>query len=771
MLSVHRSPLVRCVRLATLGGSVALAAATAALAQGDRVHLLSRMNGYDGGGSSGFDYNDVLGYRAADGREVALLGTWNGTSFIETTDPFHPVELAFIPHSGSLWSDMSVWQDYVYVVTDLSAGGGLQVIDVSDLANIHVVGSYLGFNTAHSLFVDPTRGHIYCCGTDVGMVVLDLANPAVPTLLATYTDQYVHEVTVQNGLAHLSEIYAGTLRLADVGALPTFTTLDSLTTPAAFTHSSTVDEADQLVGVTDEVRGAKFVLYDISDRANVVQRSTFIENPAGILHNVLLADDLVQLSAYAEGYVALDVSDPDRPLRIGSYDTWGGSSGNYNGAWGIWQQPSGTIYISNIEDGLFVLSRATRIVHSPVQDTLDASGPYAVVATLVPSSAGGGVTSALLDVSTDGGATFATLAMAPTGAPNEWSASIPGQPRGTTLLYALRATDSLGTSRDPVVADAYHVFSVGERTTLFAESFDGATDAGWTHGAISGADDWQRGVPARREQDPYRTPSGSSCFGNDLGNGSDGLHADGCDNWLESPPIDLTGRHGVRLRFARWLRVDDAARDVARVVVNGVELWRNATSGGLQPTLDVEWGTIDLDLAAVADGQPATRVRFELKSDASGSHGGWNIDDVELYSVSTCRDSESYGTGAPGSGGFVPTLTTSGDPLIGGPPFALDGADLLGGGSGVVLVGFGRAQLPLKSIELLVDLAPPAFLLPITASGTPGVAGAGTFTIADSMPDDPALVGTEVDTQVVMFDPGAPGRLAASAGRAFWICR
>jgi choice-of-anchor B domain-containing protein len=763
----------KCFAAFALVAPVVLTASVAphAAGQGDRVHLLSRVNSYDGGGSGGWDYNDVLGYRSAGGREVALLGTWNGTSFIETTDPLNPVELAYIPHSGSLWSDMSVWQDYVYVVTDLSAGGGLQIIDVSDLSNIHVVGSYLGFNTAHSLFVDPTSAMIYCCGTDVGMVVLDLANPAAPTHVTTYTNQYVHEVTAQNGLLHLSEIFAGTLRVADVSALPTITTLDTVITPAAFTHSSTVDQADQLVGMTDEIRGAKFVLYDISDPTNVLQRSTFIENPAGLFHNVLMTDGLVQLSAYAEGYVALDVTDPDHPLRIGSYDTWAGSSGYYNGAWGIWEQPSGTIYISNIEDGLFILSRATRILHAPLQDTLDATGPYLVTATLKPSSAGGGVSSAFVDYTTDDGTTTTSVAMAPTGQPDEWSAVIPGQPRGTTVHYALRATDSRGTVRDPVVADAFHVFSVGVRTRHFLESFDSGNDGGFTHGASAGSDDWQRGVPARLQQDPYRTPSGSQCFGNDLATGGDGLYANGSDNWLETPAIDLTGRHGVRLRFQRWLRVDDSARDVARVVVNGAEIWRNPSNGGTQPTLDVEWGTIDLDVAAHADGVAATKVRFELKSDGSGAYGGWNVDDVELYSVSTCRDTETYGIGYAGSGGFVPTLELVGDPQIGGPGVSLVGDDLLGGGSGVMLLGVARAQVPLKTITLWVDLAPPGTLISIVASGAPGVAGDGGFTITDSIPDDPTLVGMEVDTQVVMFDRGAAGKLAASAGLAFWICQ
>ena len=760
---------VACTPFAPL--ALLLVAAGGASAQSDRVHLLSRANSYDGGGSNGFDYNDVLGYRSSTGREVALLGTWNGTSFVETTNPTTPVELKFITHSPSLWSDMSVWQDYVYVVTDQSAGGGLQIIDVSDLSNIHVAGSYLGFNTAHSIFVDQSRGHIYICGSDAGLLILDLANPTAPTLLATYTAQYVHEATAQNGHAHFSEIYAGLYRLVDVSALPTITTLDTVTTPYAFTHSTTIDDTDMLVGMTDERLGAPFVLYDVSNPANIVQRSTFSENPGGIIHNVFVANDVVQLSAYAEGYVALDVRDPDHPVRLGSYDTWAGNSGSYNGAWGVYEQPSGIVYLSNIEDGLWVFGRATRIEHDALPDTLDDVGPYVVTASITPSPSGGGVSSATVVYTIDDGATTTSLPMAPTSNPDEWSASIPGQVPGTTVQYWVRATDALGTSNAPANPDGHFVFGVGQRTSFYAENFDGGTDAGWTHSSSGGADDWQRGVPARKQTDPYRTTSGSLCFGNDLGKGSDGLYPANTVNWLDSPLVNLTNLHGTRLRFQRWLRVDDSAFDVARVLVNGIEVWRNASNGGTLPTLDVEWGTIDLDVSAAADDMPNTRVRFELSSNANVTYGGWNIDDVELYSISTCRDSESYGTGGAGTGGFVPALTTVGVPMIGGPPFSVDGSGLLGGANGLLLVGLSRAQIPYKGLDLLVDPAPPTVLLPITATGPAGVPGAGTFSLSASIDDDPLLVGIEIDTQVIVFDGGAPKRLASSAGLAFWICR
>ncbi len=761
------------LRSASIGLSsllVILALAHDAAAQGDRVHLLSRFNAYDGAGSSGFDYNDVFGYTDAGGREVAILGCYGGTSFVETTDPFNPVELKFIARNGSIWSDMAVWQDYVYVVTE--AGGGLQIIDVSDLSNINLVTTWTGgFNSAHSLWIDTTAGIAYACGTNAGLQIIDLANPTAPTIITNYTTQYVHELTAQNGLANFSEIYAGRYRLADVSALPTITILDTITTPSAFTHSTTIDDTDSFVGMTDEVTSARFVLYDITDPYNITQRSTFVENPDGIIHNVFLDHGVVQLSAYAEGYVALDVRDPDHPIRLGSYDTWPGATGGYHAAWGIYPQPSGTVYISNIEDGLWVLCRANRIDHTPLPDTLDETGPYVVVATITSSSAGGGLTGATLEYTTDDGATSTQVSLAPTGNPDEWSASIPGQLHGKTVQYWLRATDSLGTSNLPAVADGRFVFSVGARTSRYLENFDGATDAGWTHGRVSGTDDWARGTPARKQLDPYRTTSGANCFGNDLGNSTDGLYPSSSDNWLESPAIDLSASRRTRLRFNRWLRVDDSALDRARVLVNGTEIWRNPTNGGSLQTLDPEWATMDFDVSALADGVAATRVRFELKSNGSGEYGGWNVDDVEIYSVSSCRDAEDYGAGTAGSGGYVPVLSTVGDPTLGNLAFEIDGSQIRGGAACLLAVGVARNDYFVKGITLLVDLAPPAFFIPVVASGPAGSPGVGTFALFEEIDDDPALDGIEIDMQILVADPANPKKLAASQGRAVWLCQ
>ncbi|HEY6905847.1 MAG TPA: hypothetical protein VI230_00180, partial [Ignavibacteriaceae bacterium] len=65
------------------------------------TNLLSNLDQYHSAG-----YNDIWGYTDQNGREYALLGVNTGTSVIDVTDPFNPVEVAFVPGSGSIWRDI-----------------------------------------------------------------------------------------------------------------------------------------------------------------------------------------------------------------------------------------------------------------------------------------------------------------------------------------------------------------------------------------------------------------------------------------------------------------------------------------------------------------------------------------------------------------------------------------------------------------------------------------------------------------------------------------
>jgi hypothetical protein len=106
----------------------------------------------------------------------------------------------------------------------------------------------------------------------------------------------------------------------------------------------------------------------------------------------------------------------------------------------------------------------------------------------------------------------------------------------------------------------------------------------------------------------------------------------------------------------------------------------------------------------------------------------------------------SYGSGLGGTHG-VPTLTSSGDPVLGATITVSVDNSRGAPTSGLLFLGFQRAQIPTHfGADLLLV---PTLILPITFSY-----GADTFTGA--IPSDPAFAGLAVDLQVVEGDPGGP---------------
>ena len=265
------------------------------------------------------------------------------------------------------------------------------------------------------------------------------------------------------------------------------------------------------------------------------------------------------------------------------------------------------------------------IVHTPLGDTTDEQGPY-VVSADVTSLVGSTITGVDLVYSVDGGAPV-TVAMANVGG-NTWQGDIPGQVSPARVAYHLVASDALGNSeRDPRSGE--HEFVVGIRTTIYFNDFEGATDEGWTHTLVQTQDDWQRGTPQGKGTDPAAAYSGTKCWANDLGNpGWNGYYQPNVHNYLDSPSIDCSGYTGVTLRFARLLGVEKGIYDQAEILVNGVVVWSNPANVDL---IDSDWNFQEVDISALADGNPNVTVRFQLVSDASVEFGGWNVDDFELY--------------------------------------------------------------------------------------------------------------------------------------------
>lgn len=324
-------------------------------------------------------------------------------------------------------------------------------------------------------------------------------------------------------------------------------------------------------------------------------------------------------------FLAIEKEYPDYPCYHQTCDTTG------------WNQPD--FGAETIRAGLATVAhmagpRAFYFTHTALPATTEnTAGPYEVSVNL--STLGPLLPDSLLLHWSRGGPEL-TEVMTPAGPPGVYRAFIPGQPAGTTVRYWMSARDTEGRlavhpEGAPVTT---HQFLVAGRVTLFYDGFE-AGGPGWTSGGTG--NDWQIGPPQGLAQDPSAAYAGLNVAGNDLtGLGANpGRYEPLCDNWFESPPVDCSNATEVRLAFMRRIAVDRSnggSWDAARVLVNGTLVWANPAQSAL---IENVWNAQEINVANMADGHPAVRVRFAMRSNATVHYGGWNLDEIRLTGYST----------------------------------------------------------------------------------------------------------------------------------------
>jgi len=310
--------------------------------------------------------SDIWGYY--DGATyLALQGSYSGTIFVDVTDPYNPVEVGFVAGPNSSWRDIKTYQNYAYIVTE-GAGplAGMQIVDLSDPLNPTLVNTYsTNFVTTHNIWIDPDRGHAWLVGTDQGTRILDLSDPVNPVELGSYVASYVHDIYVKDNIAFMSKIFNGVHDIRDATNPPSLPLLSSWSTPDNFTHNSWPNEDFSLLVTSDEEEpGGHLTVYDISNPNSTPPKlSEYIPNAASLIHNAFFDDipgaNRVVMSHYALGVRYVDLQRPSMPVELGSYDTRSSTDSGFSGCWGVYPfDPRGYIYASDIQSGLFVFELA-----------------------------------------------------------------------------------------------------------------------------------------------------------------------------------------------------------------------------------------------------------------------------------------------------------------------------------------------------------------------------------------------------------------------------
>ena len=151
------------------------------------------------------------------------------------------------------------------------------------------------------------------------------------------------------------------------------------------------------------------------------------------------------------------------------------------------------------------------------------------------------------------------------------------------------------------------------------------TDPGW-----STEGQWAFGVPLGGGShcgDPTSGYTGTNVYGYNLaGDYMDGIP----EYYLTTTALDCSGFENVMLSFWRWLGVESASFDHAKVDVsndgsNWTIVWEHTGSS----FCDGAWIECEYDISSVADDQGAVYIRWTMgPTDGSVTYPGWNIDDI-----------------------------------------------------------------------------------------------------------------------------------------------
>jgi len=313
---------------------------------------LARVDSLPGATASCWGYTDP-----GTGDEYAIIGKEFGTGFYNVTDPSNPVFVKFIAGPSSIWREMKTYRQWCYIVSEGGgAGAGLQIVSLQDPENPVLATTYTAtLTTAHSVSIDSASARLYANGTAGGMKILSLANPTAPLQLGAYQTPYVHDCFVRNDTCFAACITVGRIIALDVSNPAAIDTLKRWTWPGAAPHNAWPTEDAQYLFTTDETGGGRVRSWSISPITNPIEVDNFTADASHIVHNVHVRGSLAYVAHYLDGVQIVDVTDPTDLRRVGFYDTYKGGGG-FDGAWGVFNYfPSGTIVVSDIENGLVLV--------------------------------------------------------------------------------------------------------------------------------------------------------------------------------------------------------------------------------------------------------------------------------------------------------------------------------------------------------------------------------------------------------------------------------
>ena len=348
----------------------------------------------------GIRANDNWGWTDSEtGREYALVGRNDGTSFIDITDPTNPMLVGDLPKTpntprSQLWRDIKTYGDHAFIVADGAGAHGMQVFDLTRLRDVldppvvfdpDLLYRGDGLNvveSSHNVIINEETGFAYLTSRGcAGMHMVDISEPMEPTFVGCSEPGGTHDAQCivyrgpdesYRGREICLRMSGNRFQISDVTDKSNPVELSTASHPnPAYMHQGWVtedhryfimdDESDVIAGNVETTRTLVWELDDLED--TILVKEFFGSLPASA-HNLYVKGDFTYQANYKYGLHILDTSDPLNPVEVGMFDTSPfGTGPGFGGAWSTYPFfDSGTILVTSMQEGLFMLKKRVRPV-------------------------------------------------------------------------------------------------------------------------------------------------------------------------------------------------------------------------------------------------------------------------------------------------------------------------------------------------------------------------------------------------------------------------
>jgi len=376
----------------------------------DSVDLLSFLPVSAMGANRGMTTNDVWGWTdPQSGKEIVLVGMSDQTAFVDVSNPGNPVYLGRLPMPStaraSVWRDMKVFNDHMFVVSDGAGDHGMQVFDLtrlrgldgSDPVTFESDAHYDQIASAHNIVINEETGFAYSVGSSGGgetcgggLHMIDINDPQNPTFAGCFQDLttgrqrtgYSHDAqcVVYHGP---DEDYQGreiclgsnetALSIADVTDKSNPVAVSMASYPnVGYSHQGWLSDdhafffmGDELDETGGNVTNTRTLIWDLADLDDPVLAREYMADTKSTDHNLYIRGTTMYQSNYKSGLRVLDISDPENPVPVGHFDTvpYGGDDAQMTGSWSNYPYfESGIVVVTSGSEGLFLVRYRPRTI-------------------------------------------------------------------------------------------------------------------------------------------------------------------------------------------------------------------------------------------------------------------------------------------------------------------------------------------------------------------------------------------------------------------------